>query len=94
MPPHGSHFPHNTGAWSSSSPIPQASAWGGSSSTPKQQGGGFDPFGLPKGAVTNGTSTNNIDNEFDLLGSRSPETSPMKLHGLDEFDLFTGKLVI
>ncbi|BFZ02955.1 hypothetical protein BsWGS_05994 [Bradybaena similaris] len=89
MPVSAPSPPASAGAWSSSSPTPQASAWGGSSSTPKQQGGGFDPFGLPKGAVTNGTSTNNIDNEFDLLGSRSPETSPMKLHGLDEFDLLT-----
>ncbi|XP_076443079.1 epsin-2-like isoform X2 [Babylonia areolata] len=54
-------------------------------------GTGSDTFGAPATNGTNGAST--VDNEFDLLSSRSNETSPSKSaggKGGDEFDLLGG----
>lgn len=66
-----------------SSPTPQGGGAFG--------GGGIDAFGAT--AATNGTNgASAIDNEFDLLSSRSSETSPSKSagHEIDEFDLLSG----
>ncbi|KAL8593220.1 hypothetical protein ACOMHN_009875 [Nucella lapillus] len=68
------------------SPMQQAS--GGSAFG---NGAGMDAFGAPATNGTNGAAT--IDNEFDLLSSRSNENSPTKSsggQGVDEFDLLGG----
>ena len=91
----------STGAWSNTSPTPQASAWGAPSPTSQPSAsGGLDAFGAPIGIPsTNGASSatsNPIDSEFDLLSARSTENSPTKSssHGLEEFDLLAGTEVL
>ncbi|XP_067672848.1 epsin-2-like isoform X2 [Haliotis asinina] len=61
------------------SPGPQSSPWG--SPAPPQQTAGMDPFGSPAAPITTTNGTNNIDEAFDLLSSRSTEGSPAKLAG-------------
>jgi len=78
-----------TDAWNSSSPTP---AWNAPSPTPaaSQQ---VDAFGIPVSSSMNGSSqVNTIDNEFDLLSSRTSDSSPTKssTQGLEEFDLLSG----
>nr|KAG5710391.1 hypothetical protein BaRGS_022209 [Batillaria attramentaria] len=74
----------------SASPVPQQSggAWGGAG------GATLDAFGSPAAVTTNGTNgASNIDNEFDLLSSRSNDDSPAKSaggQGMDEFVLLSG----
>ena len=73
--------------WSSGSPPPGGAGAFGS-------GGGLDAFGAP--AATNGTNgaSSTLDNEFDLLSSRSNDNSPSKTGGannLDDFDLLSGE---
>ncbi|XP_046380315.1 epsin-2-like isoform X7 [Haliotis rufescens] len=61
------------------SPGPQSSPWG--SPAPPQQTAGLDPFGSPAAPTTTTNGTNNIDEAFDLLSSRSTEGSPAKSAG-------------
>ncbi|XP_046576171.1 epsin-2-like isoform X2 [Haliotis rubra] len=61
------------------SPGPQSSPWG--SPAPPQQTASMDPFGSPAAPITTTNGTNNIDEAFDLLSSRSTEGSPAKSAG-------------
>ncbi|KAK7113584.1 epsin-1-like isoform X2 [Littorina saxatilis] len=78
-----------------STPSSQPDPWSGSSA-PHAGGGGasLDAFGAPAAVTTNGTNgTSTIDNEFDMLSSRSNKDSPTKSaggQGMDEFDLLSG----
>lgn len=75
------------------SPLGSANDPWSASPTPQSGGMGLDAFGAPAAITSNGTNgASNIDNEFDLLSSRTND-SPAKSggsHGMDEFDLLGG----